>query len=166
MNVDHHEVLGVSPWANQKEVKRAFRRLVKDHHPDRLPDGQDREESERKLKQIIESYKILSTEQPEAISRRPRKRKKFAIDHYFKNKYLVAFISFFKNTCQSFIVPLVKNKYIIVIRSELRYILPSRKRQKLWRRVGAPAIILGALLMYGTLGIFALFVLWVMTPSW
>lgn len=34
---DHHRLLGVSPDATEKEIKLAYRRLAKKHHPDMNP---------------------------------------------------------------------------------------------------------------------------------
>jgi len=50
---DYYEVLGVSKNASEDEIKKAFRRLAVQHHPDR--DGGD----ETKFKEINEAYEIL-----------------------------------------------------------------------------------------------------------
>ena len=190
MKLDHYEILGVPSWANQKDIKRAFRKLVKDLHPDRLPNGPAKDESERKLKQIIESYSILSKRQPERIPSRQRRKNKTATNPLLKNKYvagltsylknqlrlaqvslfhnkhLVAIFSYLKNTYQSALVLLFKHKYLRIIIAEFKYILRSRRIHKLWKRVGAPAIILGALLTYGILGFSLLSCYWSCFPNW
>ncbi len=53
---DYYEVLGVSKDASDEEIKRAFRRLAKQYHPDvnKSPDA------EAKFKEIGEAYAILS----------------------------------------------------------------------------------------------------------
>ena len=53
---DYYEVLGVPRSASDEEIKRAFRRLAKLHHPDR-----NREPgAEEKFKEINEAYQVLS----------------------------------------------------------------------------------------------------------
>lgn len=53
---DYYEVLGVSSSASPEEIKRAYRRLAKKHHPDRNPD--DASAGER-FKEIQEAYDVL-----------------------------------------------------------------------------------------------------------
>ena len=58
---DHYEVLGVDRDADAAEVKSAYRRLARQHHPD-ANDGDSAAESE--FKAVAASYKVLSD--PEA----------------------------------------------------------------------------------------------------
>jgi len=53
---DYYEVLGVSRGASQAEVKRAFRRLAMQYHPDRNRD----DGAEERFKEINEAYEVLS----------------------------------------------------------------------------------------------------------
>jgi len=53
---DYYEVLGVSRDASEKDVKRAFRRLARKHHPDVNPGDKD---AERKFKEASEAYEVL-----------------------------------------------------------------------------------------------------------
>lgn len=54
---DHYEVLGVSRGATADEIKRAYRRLARQHHPDTNPDDA---ESEVRFKEIALAYEVLS----------------------------------------------------------------------------------------------------------
>ena len=54
---DPYEVLGVSRDASQEEIKRAYRRLAKQYHPDR---NKGDKAAEEKFKEIQAAYEILS----------------------------------------------------------------------------------------------------------
>ncbi len=53
---DYYEVLGVDRKATQDEIKRAFRRLARRHHPDVNPDDA---EAEVRFKEVSEAYEVL-----------------------------------------------------------------------------------------------------------
>lgn len=59
---DYYEVLGVSKSATDQEIKKAFRKLAMQYHPDRnkAPDA------EEKFKEINEAYAVLSDPQKRA----------------------------------------------------------------------------------------------------
>ena len=54
---DYYEVLGVQKNAGADEVKKAYRKLALQYHPDRNPDDVD---SEEKFKEASEAYEVLS----------------------------------------------------------------------------------------------------------
>jgi molecular chaperone DnaJ len=54
---DYYEILGISKDADEKEIKAAFRRQAKTHHPDLNPDNK---EAEANFKEINEAYEVLS----------------------------------------------------------------------------------------------------------
>ena len=56
MSQDFYELLGVGRTANADDIKKAFRKLAMQHHPDRNPGDK---ESEKKFKDINHAYDIL-----------------------------------------------------------------------------------------------------------
>lgn len=54
---DYYEILGVPRDADESEIKKAFRRLARQHHPD-VNDGDP--EAETRFKEIAEAYEVLS----------------------------------------------------------------------------------------------------------
>ena len=62
---DYYSLLGVSRDASEKELKQAFRRLARKHHPDVNPGDKS---AEAKFKEINEAYEVLSDK---------KKRKKY-----------------------------------------------------------------------------------------
>ena len=54
---DYYEILGVSKDVDEKDIKKAYRRVAMKFHPDRNPDDPD---AEGKFKEASEAYEILS----------------------------------------------------------------------------------------------------------
>ena len=54
---DYYEVLGISKSASEEEVKKAYRKLAMQFHPDRNAGDK---ESEAKFKEVNEAYSVLS----------------------------------------------------------------------------------------------------------
>ncbi len=60
---DYYEILGVDRNAGADELKRAYRRLAKQYHPDRNPGD---ETAEHKFKEINEAYDVLKDDEKRA----------------------------------------------------------------------------------------------------
>lgn len=60
---DYYEVLGVSKTATKEELKKAYRKLAMQHHPDRNPNDHQAEE---KFKEAAEAYEILNDDNKRA----------------------------------------------------------------------------------------------------
>ncbi|HEY9114256.1 MAG TPA: DnaJ C-terminal domain-containing protein [Bacteroidales bacterium] len=69
--IDYYKVLGISKNATQEEVKKAYRKLARKHHPDLNPNDK---EAHKRFQQINEANEVLSD---------PEKRKKY--DQYGKD---------------------------------------------------------------------------------
>ncbi len=64
MAQDYYETLGVQRGASADEIRKAYRKMAREHHPDVNP--QRREEAEKQFKEIGEAYNVLSDEQKRA----------------------------------------------------------------------------------------------------
>ncbi|MBT9392932.1 J domain-containing protein [Hymenobacter sp. NST-14] len=57
---DYYQVLGVDKTASQDQIKKAYRKLARQYHPDVNPDNP---EAERKFKEANEAHEVLSDEE-------------------------------------------------------------------------------------------------------
>jgi curved DNA-binding protein len=69
--IDYYEILGVKKTATEEEIKNAYRKLARKHHPDLNPTDKD---ANKKFQQLNEANEVLSD---------PIKRKKY--DQYGKD---------------------------------------------------------------------------------
>jgi len=74
---NYYDMLGVSKTATEAEIKKAFRKMAMQYHPDRNPNNK---EAEEKFKQLNEAYAVLSD---------PQKRKQYDMfgDQKFHQQY-------------------------------------------------------------------------------
>ena len=64
-NKDYYQILGVNRSASEKEIKQAYRRLARKHHPDLNPGDKS---AEARFKEMNAAYEVLAN---------PEKRKKY-----------------------------------------------------------------------------------------
>src|SRR3990167_3221987 len=57
---DYYQILGVTKGASESEIKKAYRKLALEHHPDR---NKGDKASEEKFKEVTKAYEVLSDPQ-------------------------------------------------------------------------------------------------------
>ena len=65
---DYYEVLGIDKGASESEIKKAYRKMAMQYHPDKYANATDKEkdEAEHKFKEINDAYQVLSDAQKKA----------------------------------------------------------------------------------------------------
>eukprot|EP00884_Botryococcus_braunii_P021889 jgi/Botrbrau1/8384/Bobra.0237s0007.1 len=67
LRIDYYKVLSVDKSAGERDVKKAYRDLARMYHPDKAERmGIDKEEAEKKFREIAEAYEVLSSEEKRA----------------------------------------------------------------------------------------------------
>jgi curved DNA-binding protein len=79
--MDYYSILGINRGASQEEIKKSYRKLAMQHHPDRT--GGD----DTKFKQIQEAYATLSDPQKRAAYDNPQPQFKFNNTNYHNNPF-------------------------------------------------------------------------------
>lgn len=60
---DYYKTLGIEKNASQEDLKKAYRKLAMEYHPDRNPDNK---EAEQKFREVTEAYEVLKDDQKRA----------------------------------------------------------------------------------------------------
>ncbi|TLZ51684.1 MAG: molecular chaperone DnaJ [Methanobacteriota archaeon] len=63
---DYYEVLGVARDASPEDVKRAYRKLAMEFHPDRVP-AERKAAAEEKFKEVSEAYEVLADKEKRSL---------------------------------------------------------------------------------------------------
>lgn len=72
---DYYKILGVQKTANEQQIKKAYRKLAVQYHPDK---NKGNKQAEQKFKQISQAYSVLSD---------PQKRKQYDNPHISFNPF-------------------------------------------------------------------------------
>lgn len=74
--MDYYEILGLEKDCNEKDIKKAYYKLARENHPDKVEE-EKKDEATKKFQKIGEAYSILSD---------PEKRKKYFFSQMRENK--------------------------------------------------------------------------------
>ncbi len=88
---DYYEILGVDRNASDEEIKKSYRKLAMQYHPDRNPGNSEAEEM---FKEAAEAYEVLSDEEKRDIysALRPRGFKRRRLPGIFRfRRHLLQF---------------------------------------------------------------------------
>ena len=118
--VEYRKLLDVTKTSSLKELKTIYRNCMKDCHPDKFSNDEERLAAEAKSKEIIEAYHFLVSVAPETHEKDLEEYKKTTAssniaEFYFENSVL--YIEFFDGSkFEYFGVP--KNTYIKMVNAE------------------------------------------------
>ncbi|MBQ9692764.1 MAG: J domain-containing protein, partial [Clostridia bacterium] len=59
MERDPYDILGISRYSTEEDIKKAYRELAKKYHPDNFSDESMRRLAEEKMKEINEAYNTV-----------------------------------------------------------------------------------------------------------
>ena len=60
---DYYETLGIERTASDDEIKKAFRKLARQHHPDLHTSPEQKKSAEEKFKELNEAYEVISDQE-------------------------------------------------------------------------------------------------------
>ncbi|WP_245924446.1 molecular chaperone DnaJ [Nitrospira lenta] len=60
---DYYDILGVEKTSSDEELKKAYRKMARQHHPDLHPGDSQKKDAEAKFKEINEAYETLSDQE-------------------------------------------------------------------------------------------------------
>eukprot|EP00878_Enallax_costatus_P038427 GHUV01043656.1.p1 GENE.GHUV01043656.1~~GHUV01043656.1.p1 ORF type:complete len:119 (+),score=33.13 GHUV01043656.1:347-703(+) len=63
---DYYKILGVNQHAGSSEIRKAYRNLAKQYHPDKVHSSKEKAESEERFKEVAEAYEVLNDEEKRA----------------------------------------------------------------------------------------------------
>jgi molecular chaperone DnaJ len=80
---EYYKILGLTRGASQEDIKKSYRKLSKQYHPDLNPDNPEAEEN---FKKVVEAYEILTGKQ------KPKQENPFTYQRRFKANPIKLFV--------------------------------------------------------------------------
>jgi molecular chaperone DnaJ len=125
--MNHYQTLGIKQEASEDEIKKAFRKLSLQYHPDR-PDG-----DEAKFKAIAEAYSVLSDSQ----KRKQYDQQTFSyFNQAFEDLFAEAFGGFRSSNFESkFASPIIPLDIVVPVELTLEELIKGTQKQKSFSRL-------------------------------
>ncbi|MEL6711668.1 MAG: J domain-containing protein [Pseudomonadota bacterium] len=60
---DYYKILGVDKDASEADIKKAYKKYVRNNHPDKFTDPEEKKNKEKEFKEAVEAYETLSDSQ-------------------------------------------------------------------------------------------------------